>query len=414
MRVHAPHALFIHCSCHRLQLASIQAAQSVVPVKRMFGTMTSLWKLFHYSPKKAERLKHVQSVLSLPELKIVKPSDTRWLSHERCIRAIVKELSALIVTLNHIYDECGDAEAYGLCLALSSYCGVATVHLLAEVLDLLAKLNCFMQGKTTDFSRLRIVLDSILSELKELKDSKSDWCSKAQKCIESLETEQNIVVGTSSRNDIKTMSEFRERVACPYMDALVSNIKARFSDSAVALLTSASIFNPSVFPTTESSLLHHGNDELKTMLDFFGKEASVDYEGKTYSSPPLIDTDGVLSEWRIFKRAFSKEIQALHTRTEEVPTLLEVKSEMESQSGYKDLFPETLKLIDILLSLPVGTASVERSFSQMKLIKTRLRSRLNDSNLARLMRIAIEGPQLDVDFCEILDIFKEKNRRIQF
>ncbi len=58
-----------------------------------------------------------------------------------------------------------------------------------------------------------------------------------------------------------------------------------------------------------------------------------------------------------------------------------------------------------MLSLPVGTASVERSFNQMKQIKTRPRSRLNDFNLARLMRIAIEGPQLeDVNFDEILDI----------
>ena len=35
MRVHAGHALYIHCSCHRLQLASIQAAESVDPVKKM-------------------------------------------------------------------------------------------------------------------------------------------------------------------------------------------------------------------------------------------------------------------------------------------------------------------------------------------------------------------------------------------
>ena len=57
---------------------------------------------------------------------------------------------------------------------------------------------------------------------------------------------------------------------------------------------------------------------------------------------------------------------------------------------------------------------MERSFSQMKLIKTRLRSRISDHNLARLMRIAIEGPELSVvDFNEILDVFKEKNRRIQ-
>ena len=50
----------------------------------------------------------------------------------------------------------------------------------------------------------------------------------------------------------------------------------------------------------------------------------------------------------------------------------------------------------------------------MKLIKTRLRNRLSDINLARLIRIAIEGPELtSVNFDEVLDIFKEKNRRIQ-
>ena len=40
------------------------------------------------------------------------------------------------------------------------------------------------------------------------------------------------------------------------------------------------------------------------------------------------------------------------------------------------------------------TATVERSFSQMKFVKTRLRNRLSDINLARVMRIVIEGPEL--------------------
>ena len=40
------------------------------------------------------------------------------------------------------------------------------------------------------------------------------------------------------------------------------------------------------------------------------------------------------------------------------------------------------------------TATVERSFSQMKFVKTRLRNRLSDINLARLMHIVIEGPEL--------------------
>ena len=55
-----------------IQFASIQAAESVTTIKKMFGTMTNIWKLFYYSPKKAEALKVVQSVLSLPKLKVVK------------------------------------------------------------------------------------------------------------------------------------------------------------------------------------------------------------------------------------------------------------------------------------------------------------------------------------------------------
>ena len=170
MRVHAGHALYIHCSCHRLQLASIQAAESIAPIKKMFGTMESLWKLFYYSPKKAEALKDVQCVLNMPELKIVKPSDTRWLSHERCLRAIRKELASLIITLDNLYEESGDAEAYGLSLVLSSFSGIASIFLLSAALDLLAKLNCFMRKKAADFSRLPIILEGIISKLKHLKE----------------------------------------------------------------------------------------------------------------------------------------------------------------------------------------------------------------------------------------------------
>ena len=47
------------------------------------------------------------------------------------------------------------------------------------------------------------------------------------------------------------------------------------------------------------------------------------------------------------------------------------------------------KLINIMLTLQEGTATVERSFSQMKMINTRLRNRLNDTKLKRLMRIAM-------------------------
>ena len=152
------------------------------------------------------------------------------------------------------------------------------------------------------------------------------------------------------------------------------------------------------------------------MVDFYGREAPVQFNRTQYTSPPLVDSDEILSEWRVFKRAFSKQKMALMERMKfsKPPTLQELKTDMESCGGYTDIFPEMFQLLNILVALPVGTASVERSFSQMKLVKTRLRNRLNDSNLARLMRIAVEGPELLlVDFNEIVDIFKEQNHRIQ-
>ena len=74
MCTHAAPAMYIHCACHGLQLASVQTTQNVPEVK-IFVIMGNIWKLFYYSPPKK------QAALKLPELKAVKPSDTRWLSH---------------------------------------------------------------------------------------------------------------------------------------------------------------------------------------------------------------------------------------------------------------------------------------------------------------------------------------------
>ena len=131
-----------------------------------------------------------------------------------------------------------------------------------------------------------------------------------------------------------------------------------------------------------------------------------------YTSSPLIDGVEVFTEWRLLKSALAKEVKALVEKKKltKPPSLQEVKGEIESTNAYTDIFPEMFKLLNILLTLPVGTATVEQSFSQMKLVKTFLRNRVSDINLARLMRIAIEGP--DLTAIEILDVFKEKNRRI--
>ena len=86
LRMLSPFSIFIHCRNHMLQLACVQAANQVSLIKRVYSNLTTLWKVFYYSPKKAENLKEIQAVLNMPQLKMLKPTDTRWLSHENTIR----------------------------------------------------------------------------------------------------------------------------------------------------------------------------------------------------------------------------------------------------------------------------------------------------------------------------------------
>ena len=78
------------------------------------------------------------------------------------------------------------------------------------------------------------------------------------------------------------------------------------------------------------------------------------------------------------------------------------------------LFPNLHKLATICLSIPTSTALAEQSFSDMKLVKNRLRNRLTELSLSNLMKIVIESPEklTDSDLEEIADVWNRKGRRI--
>ena len=53
----------------------------------------------------------MQRVIDLPELKMIKPFDTRCLSHEWCVKAVKESYSALVYALNNIYEKNHESEA---------------------------------------------------------------------------------------------------------------------------------------------------------------------------------------------------------------------------------------------------------------------------------------------------------------
>ena len=98
------------------------------------------------------------------------------------------------------------------------------------------------------------------------------------------------------------------------------------------------------------------------MANFYGEKVEVTLEGVIYSSLAIINKEELLGEWQVFKRAVFQE-KSLSWKNISPPSLQDIKDIMETI--YACIFPETFKIMNIFLELPIGTALVERSFSQM-------------------------------------------------
>lgn len=274
-----------------------------------------------------------------------------------CIRAIRKELPALILALQQVYEASGDAEAYGVQSILSSFTGVVTIALLCEILNLLAILNCFMQRQMADFSRLKTILDSVLEQLKSLKLDGAEWCSEVEKTVATLQTEHDITVrdtvGATRRSRafaISSVHSFSNTIAFPYIDALIESNESRFSEKEASLLVAMSIFNPAQLPhSTHSSFNLYGNKEVRSLAGFDGENTeveAVELSGATFKSPKVFDGDGLISEWPVFQRALLKEKQAFMSAKNltKKPTFQQLFQEMHSSEAHVGIFPETFTL----------------------------------------------------------------------
>ena len=64
----------------------------------------------------------------------MKPSDTRWLSHEKCVKAIKISYSAIVLSRDGMYNDSHRPEALGLSKILSKPSMLYAIFLLDEVL----------------------------------------------------------------------------------------------------------------------------------------------------------------------------------------------------------------------------------------------------------------------------------------
>ena len=312
----------------------------------------TLWKFFHYSPKRAESLKEIQKVLDLTDLKIVKPSDTCWLAHERCVKAVKVSYSSIVLALENIYETSHEPEALGLSKALSSHSTIAAMYLLDYILPQVAKLSRALQTKHLGLSLISSLVDATLNSLDGAILPSANWVLLLQDAREELKAAAGIECS------------FQERVGKPFIRLIKDNISSQFRSSSKDVLSAFSIFDPKKVPSLST---HHlplfGDSSIQTLIEQFRRDLPAkSLEGTEFEKAAIVSSD-LSTEW---KRIVSSILSSQKMK------------ELLTNDMLIALFPNLHKLATICLSIPISITSAERSFSNMKLIKNRLRNRLTE------------------------------------
>lgn len=116
-------------------------------------------------------------------------------------------------------------------------------------------------------------------------------------------------------------------------------------------------------------LENYGDSEIKSLATHFSKQLNLKEDS----------TDELLGEWYEFK-VLGKG--------------LPLNDLLERSLTLKDRFPMLGDLLSIVATIPVSTASCERGFSSMNLMKHKLRTKLLVKNLNDLMMISLNGPSV--------------------
>ncbi|CAM4983833.1 unnamed protein product [Rotaria socialis] len=334
--------LFIHCRAHVLQLCLLSACEDIIEVQESLLTLKSLFYFINRSSIRLTRFNDIQMLLKHPQLKLIQPGDTRWLSYFRSVNAVIRCYEPLMITLEHIVHERGEESpsASGLLSILKDQSTTFILHSLEPILEALSILSKSIQTKNGDFNQLEKSMLGTLLRLEELKETLTLSSTNLNR--------DRITRATSRTNEISLEEIFNDKIV-KFIDEVISNIKARFESNALKFLNCFRIFDVSE-ATNEQE---YGIQEINTIRQQYPDDFN----------------DDLVAEWKVFRKYLfvQKQQQKSAILTQRQQCINLVKNGMT-----RDMYPQLSLAVEIFLCAPISTATVERDFSTMNRILTNL------------------------------------------
>ena len=353
-----PHIVIFKCICHSLHLAASKATEVLPRHLDFIVRETCSW--FTCSSKRQNDYQALYATLCDGEKakKIGRFAETRWLSRSEVVKKILDQWDALTLhfQVSRNSERCFTAEQ--LYSMFSNPINKAYLTFLNQELESICKLNKYFQSDNLDVTKLyQDLADYYLSLLQRIIHPKA-FKSISKSNLASFDITTNLIPPSAlhlgfltheilDQSYITKESQDVVKEACfSFLKELASQIKQRLPEN-LSILKDLEMLSP-----------QNATSQRKSSI--------APLASKFPNLAP--DIDQVEREWNL-----------LHQRSwtcvsDTTQFWVEVYNTLDAE-GQKKFFHVSFLALS-LISLPYANAIVERAFSQMGIVKTKLRNRL--------------------------------------
>ncbi|XBJ13219.1 hypothetical protein VPH35_017606 [Triticum aestivum] len=353
-----PYAFYIHCFAHQLQLVVVAVSRCCKGVEDFFEYVTMISNLSTSSCKRKDKLLDKQKQVLLDKIR-----------------------------------------GGGLVHQMETFSFVFILKMMLKILRMTNDLSLLLQKKDQNVVQAMSLVTDVRTRLinwrndgwEPLLEDVKAFCTKNDIPIPNMD-DMFTKWGKSrkgGRNNVTADHFFRVDTFYAAIDSITTEFDHRFNEVSSELLQNFSCLDP------RNSFSRFNVNKLARLTEIYCEDFS-DYEREH-----IVDN---LELFIIHMRRI-EEFRACH----DIASLAKKMVELERHV----MFPAVYRLIELSLLLPVATATVERAFSSMKIIKTELRSKMSDSWLNDLMVCYIERAIFrSIDLDKIKEDFQKEGRAL--
>lgn len=392
-------AFYVHCHAHILNLCIVDMASSVPAVRNAFGTLQTLRNFIEGSAKRHSVLEKLTAAKQFAGgAKTLKSlSDTRWNCRVEAIKAVLDNFEEIVEALSEIAESGSKvgAEANALLKSVQDFGFIYCLVFMRRVLVVTDTLNKMLQAKNLNYDSAQALVKATVKTIEEMRgdafarqtfDFVRQLCDKNGFAGPSVPRKG--IPAKRGGGDKTTFDNPEDYYRCEVLyrtlDTLTQQLRDRFSENEMHVLQCLSdLVNSPGMPTDAS---------LKSVC-------------QTYN----MDAEALGNEITLFNKMLNDE-----QPKDDHLSSFEKRLKYFEETALENAFLNLQKLYRLYLTIPVTSASAERSFSTLRQMKTYLRTTMTDTRVSNLGILQIEKAQ-EISIARVIEKYAStKNRKLQF